>query len=149
MRIFCSIIKRVVYYFKTMLSVKIPKKPKSLLPIKKTDVKIKSSDYVWNQLTSQMATAVAELIGEKLDNNNVKIEEPPVNISGDLAFAAFPYAKQFKKSPNDIALDLASKLNKIKDGFPFISKIYQSGGYINIDMNIDIFGRAVIEQVEQ
>jgi len=132
-----------------MLNVKIPERPKSLLPIKKTEVKIKSGEYVWSQLISQLTSAVADLIGEKLEDKKIKIEEPPVNISGDLAFATHHLAKQLKKSPLDIAADVVKKFENEKDKFPYISSVRQLGPYVNFDINPNTFGKTVIEQVEQ
>src|SRR3989344_629026 len=132
-----------------MLNVKIPEKPKSLIPINNPNISIKPQDYVWNKLIFDLKKTVSEIVGLTNSGKTINIEEPPENISEDLAFAAFPYAKQFKKSPNDIALDLASKLNKIKKKLPFISNIHQNGAYVNFDINADTFGQEVLKQIEK
>ncbi|MFH1827062.1 MAG: arginine--tRNA ligase [bacterium] len=132
-----------------MIQIKVPEKPKSLIPINNPDVKIKSQDYVWNKLVLQLKKTVSDLIKPLEPNENINIEEPPINIDGDLAFACFSLAKKLKKNPNDIALDLVSKLNKIKEALPLIFNIYQSGAYVNFDINTDVFGKEVLNQIEQ
>jgi len=56
----------------------------------------------------------------------VKLEVPPENM-GDLAFPCFSLAPIAKKSPKDIAHDIAEKIEKGK----WIVKIDSHGGYVN------------------
>lgn len=132
-----------------MLDIKIPEKPKSLIPINNPNISIKPQDYVWNKLIFDLKKTVSEITGLTNSDKTINIEEPPVNIKGDLAFATFFLAKELKKSPNEIAEDLVSKLNKIKNRLPFISKVHQNGAYVNFNINTDTFGQEVLKQTQQ
>lgn len=75
---------------------------------------------------------IAEIISseiKELDINEIKnlIEVPPEKNMGDYAFPCFKLAKVFRKSPNLIAEELSSKLDK-KD---FIERIENMGAYVN------------------
>ena len=55
------------------------------------------------------------------------IEIPPNVEMGDYAFPCFRLAKEFRKSPNQIALELAEKIEKPE----FVGEIKNLGGYVN------------------
>ncbi|MBU0626764.1 arginine--tRNA ligase, partial [Patescibacteria group bacterium] len=59
------------------------------------------------------------------------IETPPENIPGDLAFPCFGISKILKKSPNDIAKELAKKLSSSSSFSSFVSV----GGFLNAHIN--------------
>lgn len=56
----------------------------------------------------------------------IRVETPPGNM-GDFAFPCFPLAPHIKKSPNDIAKEIAKGISKGK----WITKIEAQGGYVN------------------
>ncbi|MFW6172947.1 MAG: arginine--tRNA ligase [Elusimicrobiota bacterium] len=60
----------------------------------------------------------------------IRLEIPPENM-GDFAFPCFSLAPHEKKSPNDIAQDLANKIEKDK----YIAKIEAKRGYVNFFVN--------------
>jgi len=57
----------------------------------------------------------------------VKIETPPEENMGDFAFPCFSLAPLAKKSPKDIAENIASKIKKTKS----VEKIEAKNGYVN------------------
>ncbi|MBU3896302.1 arginine--tRNA ligase, partial [Patescibacteria group bacterium] len=62
---------------------------------------------------------------------NVELEIPPKPDMGDYAFPCFSLAKVYKKSPNEIAQDLAAKIKKSR----YITDIKIIGPYLNFFIN--------------
>ena len=56
----------------------------------------------------------------------IRVETPPGNM-GDFAFPCFPLAPLIKKSPNEIAKEIAKGISKSK----WITKVEAQGGYVN------------------
>lgn len=73
------------------------------------------------------------------------IEIPPEDDMGDYAFPCFKLAKIFKKSPADIAKNLAEKIEKAD----FLSKVEQKGGYLNFFVDNYTVIKKVYEKVNQ
>jgi len=71
------------------------------------------------------------------------IEIPPESSMGDFAFPCFVLSKKLKKSPQQIALDLKSKI-KLPKG---ISYIDVAGGYLNFTLDRKKFSRDLIENI--
>ena len=63
--------------------------------------------------------------------SKITLETPPDSKLGDYAFPCFGLAKQLKKSPIEIAKDLALKLNPNKH----IKEIKSTGPYVNFFVN--------------
>ncbi|MFH1592461.1 MAG: arginine--tRNA ligase [Candidatus Woesearchaeota archaeon] len=61
---------------------------------------------------------------KKILKKDVELEIPPDSSLGDYAFPCFPLAKEFKKNPNDIAIELSEK---IKGDF----RVEAKGAYLN------------------
>lgn len=59
----------------------------------------------------------------------VKLSVPPQEIAADFALASFPMAKALKKSPQEIAGEIASAVNKA--GISSIEKAEAAGPYVN------------------
>ncbi len=71
------------------------------------------------------------------------IEVPPNKDMGDYAFPCFKLAKVFRKAPNMIAEELASKI-EAKDS---IAKVISLGGYVNFFVNKSQLAETVIKDV--
>lgn len=120
-----------------MLDVKIPEKPKSLIPIISPNINIKSSDYIWNSLISKLSSLISS-----------PIEEPKNNIKADLAIATFSLAKEQKQAPQEIAKKIIENFLKIKDEYKYIKDVEQNNGYVNFNINFNILGNDVLKNVE-
>jgi arginyl-tRNA synthetase len=70
---------------------------------------------------------IKELLKKKLNAKEVSLEVPPDPKLGDYAFACFAFAKEQKKSPADIAKDLAGKIKPDE----YIKEIKATGPYVN------------------
>jgi arginyl-tRNA synthetase len=64
---------------------------------------------IWRRILAQ---TLSERTGEKVDESQLVTEVPPRPELGDLAFPLFPFAKALRKSPKDIALELAAALRE-------------------------------------
>ena len=84
-----------------------------------------------------------ELTGFEVEDIETMIEIPPNTQMGDYAFPCFRLAKEFRKSPNDIAKELAVKL-KPSD---WVASIDSMGGYINFFIDKRRWAEAVIRRV--
>ena len=60
---------------------------------------------------------------------------------------AFMIAKQLKKKPNDVANEIAEKIDINK--FPIIEKVQVVNGYINFTLNAGVVSGVVISQIEE
>lgn len=77
------------------------------------------------------------------------IEIPPDVKLGDYAFPCFILAKQLKKSPMNIALELQESLTKvnIKQDHKYFSLIRNEGPYLNFFINKELFVKNVIGKI--
>ncbi len=92
--------------------------------------------------------SIAQVLHRELSNFSVEeiktmIEIPPNTEMGDYAFPCFRLAKEFRKSPNDIAKDLASKLQPSDR----VASIDSMGGYVNFFVNKKRWAESMIERV--
>jgi len=80
---------------------------------------------------------LAEILSKALDNRlsgdeiAQLLEVPPDERLGDFAFPCFSLAKQLRRNPKDIALELASAVS----AYPEIGKAAAVAGYLNIFVN--------------
>lgn len=96
---------------------------------------------------------IAELIHQetKISSKEAEslIETPPDNKLGDYAFPCFILAKQLKKSPQNIALELQESLTKInlKQDHKYFELIRNEGPYLNFFINKKLFIKNAIENI--
>ena len=74
---------------------------------------------------------------------DIQLETPPNPEMGDLAFPCFQLSKKFKKSPNDIAQDLAKKFETSKS----INQVKALGPYLNFFINKEQIIKSTIEEI--
>ncbi|MFC1728108.1 arginine--tRNA ligase [Nanoarchaeota archaeon] len=75
--------------------------------------------------------------------DNIELEVPPDSSMGDYAFPCFALSKKFKKSPNEIAQDLARKI-KLST---LIKRIEIKGPYLNFFINKAKLAQATLENI--
>ena len=73
----------------------------------------------------------------------ITLETPPDSKLGDYAFPCFGLAKQLKKSPVEIAKDLALKIKSNK----YIKEIKSTGPYVNFFVNESILNEIILNEV--
>jgi arginyl-tRNA synthetase len=91
---------------------------------------------------------VIELLDEKIDSLSAEeiedlIEVPPSYDMGDYAFPTFRLAKEYRKAPNAIAEDIASKM----EGNEFFDRVQNQGPYVNFFINRNKLAEDVISEV--
>ena len=74
-----------------------------------------------------------------------RLEVPPDRSLGDFAFACFPLAKEMKKSPVEIAKELAKKI-KAPSG---VEKIVANGPYVNFHLSDDKVAKSILTKIEK
>jgi arginyl-tRNA synthetase len=76
----------------------------------------------------------------KVAENDVVAELPPRPEMGDLGFPMFPFAKQWKKSPAQIAAAVAETLSGDAELAAY-GKIAAQGPYVNVSLDRSLFAR--------
>lgn len=90
------------------------------------------------EIAKTISTNCSELTISEIEN---MIEIPSNTDMGDYAFPCFKLSKIFRKSPNIIASEIVSKLEKSE----LIQKIENVGAYINFFINKSIYVKSVLE----
>ncbi|MDJ0333371.1 arginine--tRNA ligase [Planococcus sp. S3-L1] len=90
------------------------------------------------------ADEIASSLSGMLEFNEVVklIEQPKYSTQGDIAFPCFTLAKLLKKSPVEIAKDLAQKVSH-----PFFEKVVAEGPYVNCFYNKTVVSLKTIKTV--
>lgn len=92
---------------------------------------------------------IANKIGQLVEMEHEKIMElieiPPQSNMGDYAFPCFQFSKIFRKAPNMIAQDLASKLSPDN----IVGSVEAVGGYLNFFVNKSEFIKEVLTEVNE
>lgn len=83
-------------------------------------------NYPLNEAKKEIIATLENLLSELNYECEIKIEIPPEDM-GDFAFPCFSLAPIAKRSPNEIAKDIASKISKSK----WVEKVEAKGGYVN------------------
>ncbi|MHA2406161.1 MAG: hypothetical protein ACXACH_05360, partial [Candidatus Hermodarchaeia archaeon] len=97
----------------------------------------------WAEFTKQVTEALQLSSGQDLSQY---LELPADPHHGDIACtAAFHLARQLKKSPADIAKELAV-FDPIR--FPLIEQVVAQGPYVNFYINILPYRRLVVEAIQ-
>ena len=87
-------------------------------------------------ITSKLGGALA------LEEVIYLIERPKYEEQGDLAFPCFSLAKVLKKSPNNIASDLAKKIEH-----PLFMKVVANGPYVNCFFHQQVVSKAILNGI--
>ncbi|MFX3634528.1 MAG: arginine--tRNA ligase [Candidatus Pristimantibacillus sp.] len=100
-------------------------------------------------VASLLSTAVPNTSKELID----KLEFPISEENGDVSFPVFSLAKTLRKSPNQIALELAEQLNASLANHASINKVVAAGGYINFFLNraaytLDLFSASLAQRFQ-
>ncbi|WP_280771227.1 arginine--tRNA ligase [Salipaludibacillus daqingensis] len=96
------------------------------------------------KVKEEVAKRLEEKLQGELERRKIllMLEKPKYADMGDLAFPCFELAKVFRKSPQNIACELAGK---IKD--PIIEKIEAVSGYVNVFLNKKMVANEVVSGV--
>ena len=95
------------------------------------------------ELKKLVANKIEEILDKDSSEIEKSIEKSPNLEMGDFSFPCFRLAKEFRKSPQDIARDIKEKL--VADE---IEKVEVVSGYVNIFIKKDLYAQTVIEEIE-
>jgi arginyl-tRNA synthetase len=101
--------------------------------------------YTIQKAKQQILTELKHAVGSGFSPNIGDLEAPPDSNLGDVAFPCFSLSKKLKKSPNEIAVELAAKIGPKE----YIAKIKADGPYVNFIFDNDFFGSAVLGEVKE
>lgn len=91
-----------------------------------------------------VAEAIFAVVKDELTLDQILqlLENPKSSDHGDVAFPAFSLAKVFRKAPQQIAAELAEKIDQSA-----FEKIEVVGPYLNFFMNKEVVSQAVIKEI--
>lgn len=92
------------------------------------------------------AAALAPYLDLSSEDLLAMIVLAPENVEGDLAFPCFSFAKSLQKAPQQIAQDLATKLNATKSDF--FTSFVAVGPYLNAHLNFQKFTPQLLEIIQ-
>ncbi len=86
---------------------------------------------------------ITRILKKETKEKEINLEVPPNPSMGDYAFPCFSLAKVFKKSPNEIAEELAKKIQLSN----VINKIEVKGPYLNFFVNKESLSESVLKEI--
>lgn len=101
--------------------------------------------YAMIRLQAQIRDLIAQAVGQEFDHNQLEITVPPSAELGDLAVPCFYLSKLLRLSPNQIAVDLQSKINPAG----IIKDLQPVGPYLNITLNPAVLAGEVLAEVKK
>ena len=114
------------------------------LPRVKPKIVFSKEPYVSQIVIDEAQKAVAESLNQPL-GNIPHFETPPPEISADLGLPLFPLAKILRQNPTEIARNLSQKIVLPENSL--VEKTEAIGSYLNLHLNIEHYGRRVLEQI--
>ena len=98
--------------------------------------------YPLNEAKNEIISLMNKILSKLNYDCKTKLEIPPEGL-GDFAFPCFPLAPIAKKSPNDIAKEIAKKIEKGK----WVEKIEANGPYVNFFINNENLKNLTIKSI--
>lgn len=93
---------------------------------------------------SYTIAGLQQTLGERL-TAQVELVAPPAHVEADLAIPCFGLAKSMRRSPTEVALELAPK---VADSSPLISEAMALGPYVNLKLDRTDFATSLLRTVE-
>ncbi len=98
---------------------------------------------VYESARKEAAAAIGSIAKLKKEEALDLLEKPPGGIDADIAFPCFTLAKRMKKSPVEIAMDMATR---IKSSGSFMN-VKAAGPYVNFSMDWEASGRKLLKEI--
>lgn len=131
-----------------LLGITIPQLPPSEIPITRPEEGALPlpSDYVWLGIKAALQKQ-ADRLSSQTNGAPLLVVEPPPGIDADFGVAVHRLAPHFRKSPSEIAAELADNANA-NDKPPFVTEARAEGAFLNFKVDTESTGAAVLDQVE-
>jgi arginyl-tRNA synthetase len=97
-------------------------------------------NYPYQKAKNEIQKLIENALKDLKYKNEAKIETPPEGL-GDFAFPCFALAPIAKKSPNDIAIEIAKNIQKDK----WVEKVEAKGGYVNFYLDGQLLKKSTFE----
>ena len=98
--------------------------------------------YPLEQCKQEIIAILQKVVSTYHPTTEIRVEMPPSD-KGDFAFPCFPLAAEAKKSPMEIAQDIAGRIPKNK----WITKVEATGGYVNFFIDTTALATATLQSV--
>ncbi len=95
-------------------------------------------------MKDKIIASLASIVKLKKEEIEKLLEIPPSPELGDYAFPCFTLAKIMKKSPNEIAVELANKISS-----PCIEKLEAKGPYLNFFINSLLLAKETLSSISK
>lgn len=131
----------------SLFGIPIPPCPESKIPITKPDTTemLCLEDYTLSGVRNKIVTAITSSVG--FPETVLRVAEPdPKASSEDYGVACYPLAPKLRRSPVQIAQNLAADLKT--RNIPFVKYVAEQNGYVNFLLDHDQIGTAILQQVE-
>lgn len=95
---------------------------------------------------------IKELLKTSGVSGEVELNCPPSAEMGDLAFSCFGLSKEMKKNPNEIAVEIAKKINgqlSKREEIKILEKVESKGPYVNFYFNSSELAKQVLRTIEK
>lgn len=131
------------------LGIDIPPRPPSEIPIVSPDIRTMPSPdaYPWTGVRTTLDRQAASTGDQR--GVTLQVITPPPGVDADFAVATHPLAKVLRQSPVQIAEEMAANFNADTDNKPpMINEAKALKGFVNFDIEPQLFGNQVLSQVE-
>ena len=98
--------------------------------------------YPLDQCKKEIIAKLQKVVTKYYNNEEIGLEIPPDGM-GDFSFPCFSLAPLLKKSPMEIAKDIAANIPKNK----WITTVEAKGGYVNIYIDITCLTAATLQSI--
>ena len=100
-------------------------------------------NYPLDEARKELIAALKKAMSQLNLDCQIKLEVPPERIMGDFAFPCFNLAPIAKKSPNDIANNIVSKIEKNK----WMKSVEAKNGYVNFFIDDERLATSTLELI--
>jgi len=101
--------------------------------------------YTIDKIKAEIKATVAAALGQEIDLDKLEITQPPAANLGDLSVPCFYLAQLTRISPNQIALELKSKIS----AKGVIKKVDSAGPYLNFQLNAKYLTQHVLKEINR
>ena len=98
--------------------------------------------YHLDECKKEIITTLKKILSKSKYDCKVRLEIPPEDM-GDFAFPCFSLAPIAKKSPQDIAKEIANSIKKIN----WIERIEPKGGYVNFYVDTTSLNASTLQSI--
>jgi arginyl-tRNA synthetase len=96
-------------------------------------------------LRTNLSVFISRILDVEFNASEIRLDNSPAEVAGDLAFGCFPLAKLARRAPQQIAADLAGACDR--DTLPGVLEVRADGGYLNLTLDLSVWLPATISHL--